>query len=384
MLSNLKNVLIVSASIGSGHNQAAKAIASHITSHYPQTQVNVVDFMSEENSYLNTIVKETYLKMLNISPNMYDFLYRWTQSPGKGSPVQNLFALTMKRSMAKLIRQYKPDLVICTHPFPCGAAAYLKKKRATNIPLAAVITDFAVHRFWVYKQVDLYFVAGTDLSVDLVKQGIPAWRIHVTGIPISPAFNTPWDDKDIANELSLDANIPTVLVMGGGLGLGGVKHALTSLNQLAIPMQLIVVAGQNAGLRDRLVEAAKSFRHPVRVLGFSDRIPELMNCASLLITKPGALTLSEALAMELPMLLYEPIPGQEKENAAYLTRKGAAIWLKDSEQLSRTVANLLMQPQQLQAMQQKARELRQPLAAKKVVAVINAYLTKRYNTVSSL
>lgn len=377
MQSSLKRILIVSASIGSGHHQAAQAVARQIACQYPQAKVEIVDFMAEENSYFNTLLKETYLTMLSLSPNMYDFLYRWTHIASTGSPVQNLLAVVMKKTMEKLIIQYRPQLIICTHPFPCAAAAYLKRNGKISATLAAVVTDFTVHRLWVYQEVDLYFVGTSEMRLELQKYGILGRRTHVTGIPISADFQRCHSKQNILKELQLSPGLPTLLIMGGGLGLGGVEQALASIADCTIPLQVLVISGNNHKLRESLASHIGTCKHRIRVIGFSNRIPELMACADLLITKPGALTISEALASKLPMILFESIPGQEKDNAAYLAEKGAALWLKNSNELSVTVQRLLSSSLHLQAMQAVAETLQRPYAAEHIVEIIDTYLKKQ-------
>lgn len=378
MQSSLKRILIVSASIGSGHHQAAQAVARQIACQHPQARVQIVDFMAEENSYFNTLLKETYLTMLNLSPNMYDFLYRWTHIASTGSPVQNLLGVVMKKTMEKLIIQYRPQLIICTHPFPCAAASYLKRNGKISATLAAVVTDFTVHRLWVYREVDLYFVGTSEMRLELQKHGISGRRTHVTGIPISADFQQVLSKQAVLQELQLSPVLPTLLIMGGGLGLGGVEQALASIAGCTIPLQIIVITGNNHKLRESLAANIQTFKHRVRVIGFSSRIPELMACADLLITKPGALTVSEALVSKLPMILFESIPGQEKDNAAYLAKKGAALWLQNNNELSATVQRLISSPPQLQAMQAVAETLQRPYAAAHIVEIIDTYLNRNF------
>ncbi|MEN6566519.1 MAG: glycosyltransferase [Veillonellales bacterium] len=372
-----RNVLIVSASIGSGHTQAAQAVADELGRCCPHIRVRVIDFMGEENSYLGILLKETYLKMLHISPNMYDWLYRWSHMPVQGSKVQNLLARLLKKNMLRLIRCYQPDLIITTHPFPCGAAAHLKSIGKTGIPLAAVITDFSVHRLWVYRQVDDYCVPNEETRLELVRQGIRPERIHITGIPLRADFAKPAGGSAIAVELGLDLRQPVVLIMGGGLGLGGMGKAFFELNKIKLPLQLIVVAGQNAELRDSLQRIGEESEHMVKVLGFSDRIRELMDIAAVLITKPGALTVSEGMARGLPMLLYDSIPGQEMDNAAYLARQGAAFWVQQGEHLGDAVTGLLTNPALRSAIGARAGELGRPHSAAEVVRVLDLHLLHR-------
>lgn len=372
-----RNVLIISASIGAGHTQAAQAVADELGRCYPHIRVRVIDFMGEENSYLSILLKETYLKMLHLSPNMYDWLYRWSHMPAQGSKVQNLLARLLKKNMLQLIRRYQPDLIITTHPFPCGAAAYLKSIGKTGIPLAAVITDFSVHRLWVYRQVDDYCVPNEEARLELVRQGIRPERVHITGIPLRADFAKPAGEATIGTELGLDLRQPVILIMGGGLGLGGMKQAFSELDKIKLPLQVIVAAGQNVALRKNLQRMGKKSEHTIKVLGYTDRIQELMDIATVLITKPGALTVSEGMARGLPMLLYDSIPGQEMDNAAYLARQGAAFWVQKGEQLGYAVTGLLTNPTLRNAIGTRAGELGRPHSAAETVRILDLHLLRR-------
>lgn len=366
------NILLVSASVGAGHTQAAQAIKAAIECRH-LAAAEVVDFMAGENSYLNTLVKESYLKMIDIFPDMYDLMYRLSQMPLPGSKVQNLMAITMKRSMLTLINNYRPDAIICTHPFACGAAAYLKRTHRISIPLIGVITDFAVHRFWCYNETDLYFVATSELKQELALHEISHARIHATGIPIDPQFNRMpkvTDQAQVHQALGFANNHPVILIMGGGLGLGDLKQAVFAIDGLPLPFNIVVVAGRNASLRRNLLAKAQDLAHPVKIIGYTRHIPELMAAADLLITKPGALTISEALSMRLPMLLCHAIPGQEEDNAVYLTQKGAALWSQNNHSLTDTVYDLMAKPKQLGYMREMAAQLARPAAAQTIANIV--------------
>lgn len=372
-------ILIVSASVGDGHTQAALAIKAALENRQPAA-VKVVDFMAGENSYLNTLVKEAYLKLIDIFPDMYDLLYRFSQMPLPGSKVQSLMSIAMKRSMLKLINAYRPDAVICTHPFPCGAAAYLKRTHQINLPLMGVITDYAIHRFWCYQETDLYFVATPELRHQLAGQGIALSRIHASGIPVAPQFSHTLNQAHQAafrQALGFSGHQPVLLVMGGGLGLGDLAEAVLAIDALPLPFNLVVVAGRNAALRRSLAAKARGFAHPTKVLGYTRHIPELMSAADLLITKPGALTISEALARRLPQLLYQAIPGQEEENAAYVTKNGAALWSPSCQDLAVTVYELLTHPERLNQMRKMAALLGRPAASEAIAATICQTLAER-------
>lgn len=364
MLSCVNHVLIVSASIGSGHTQAANAVKAELERQHPDIRVAVVDFLEGDNFSLNTFIKETYLKMIDVFPDMYDLLYRWSQASHNGTTVRNLMSWILKKRILRLIDRYRPDLIVFTHPFPCGAACHLKRKEMLTIPLAGVITDYAVHRLWLYNEVDSYFVAVPDLKENLIQQGIAAEKIHITGIPISSSFG---EVGAAPRTVKTDDGPATILIMGGGQGLGAVVEVLTELDKIEGQYRFVVVAGRNAGLRKDLQLLSRSLKHPVQVIGYTRRIPELMAGADLLVTKPGALTCSEALAAGLPMVLVNAIPGQEEENARHLAQNGAAIWLEEKSQLNRTVQQLLANPPLLQAMREQAQRMGRPDAARQIV-----------------
>jgi processive 1,2-diacylglycerol beta-glucosyltransferase len=373
---SFQNVLIVTASVGAGHDQAARAIGAEIGARYPAARITIADFMGEENSYLNALLKDTYLKMISVSPQVYDLLYRWSQTrqlPG----VQNLLARAMKRSMRRLYVRYRPDLIIFTHPFPCGAAAYLRRKGKLDAPLVGVVTDFSAHPLWVYDEVDLYFVAASETRNELVRQGVAAERVFPTGIPIDASFGRLLDRYAATRELGLTSREPTVLIMGGGLGIGPVADAVRSLDGIDRGLQIVVVAGRNAELRRQLRAISRASRHSIAAMGYTRKVRELMAAADLLITKPGALTVSEALSAGLPMVLVSPLPGQEEDNAAYLVDRGAAVLLADAGEAGETVAGLLDRPQALDEMRRRARSLGQPWAASAAAGIIGSRLAAR-------
>lgn len=364
-------ILIISASIGTGHAKAAQAVALQLRRRYPDAVVEMVDFMAD-GYYLNRLIKESYLKMLHLSPNMYDILYRWTKSARRFS-MQGIMARAMKRNMEQLIEKYRPDVVICTHPFPCSAVAYLKKTKYPNLVLTGVITDFAVHQMWIFDEVDMYFIGSADMLMAMVAKGVSRKRVAVTGIPVLSSFS----DYDRTDKGTREQRqLPNVLIMGGGLGMGGVQESLQSLEAIARSLRIVVIAGRNKKLRRKLERFCLRSHHSIRIYEYTDRIPELMASAQLLITKPGALTISEALTMELPMILFDPIPGQEIDNARFLEGKGAAVWVKDGEAIARETLTMLTDNERLDSMRARARALKKPYAAAQIVRYLEEWNIK--------
>ena len=242
-----KKVLILSASIGTGHTQAARAIEEYVKTIPEECDVEHVDFLSNDILSIDNIVKETYIKILDVFPLLYDLMYYSSQGYKKGLAVKTLFAWGLKRRLLKVLADRKPDVLVFTHPFPAGAAALLKRQHRLNIPLVGVITDFAIHQLWVYPQIDVYCVAATQIKDLLIEQGVAADKIVVSGIPVRKAFDQErwhWDEEHRNNK--------NILIMGGGLGMGSIRQSLALLDQLSVVDSFTVVTGYNADLYDEL------------------------------------------------------------------------------------------------------------------------------------
>lgn len=365
-----KNILVVTASMGSGHNKAANAVAEAIKRKYPVNKINVIDFMSTETAYFNSLVKDIYLKMLDHTPSVYEFFYKFTSDSTKGSTIQSVFAHAMKKDMRELIKKYEADMVICTHPFPCAAASYLKQTGEINIPLITVMTDFCVHQFWLYKNIDIYFTANDLLKKEMVNQGLLEERIFVTGIPVGYNFRVDYNRDDLLTKFKLEKDKPVALIMGGGLGLGGVKNALCQLERLKKDIQILVITGANVALWSEMNEYAQHSKHKIFVWGYSHNIQEFMSVATFLISKPGALTISEALTRELPMILHDPIPGPEVDNAKFVFDNGAAIWVRHQDTLDAVVREVLSDATILPKLRNNAKVLKKPYASDNIADVI--------------
>lgn len=366
-----KNIVIVTASIGSGHSKAANAIAEAVKEKYPDNKIHIVDFVSNETGYINTFVKDIYLKLLDYTPNIYEYFYKFSAGTFNGSKIQSIFAMAMKKEMKEIVEKYQADMLICTHPFPCGAASLLKANGVVNIPIIAIITDFCFHQFWLYSNMDIYFVANENIKNDLVKHGIPEEKIKITGIPIGLNFTHQENREELLKKLKLSPDKPILLIMGGGLGLGHVMDALSELERLKIDLQILVVTGANVSLWSEVNEFAQKSHHKIQVWGYSHNVQELMSVATILISKPGALTISEALASGLPMILHNPIPGPEVENAKFVAEQGAAVWVEYEETLSAVVREMISDKTILPRLIRGCKKLAKPYAAEIIVDDIN-------------
>jgi processive 1,2-diacylglycerol beta-glucosyltransferase len=341
-------LLLFAANFGSGHLQAARAVAQAHRSLHPQNEAIVLNL----NDLLTRAVAESYLRLIRWAPGLYRQLYFQPVSPLLNGAIQSLW----RWGCVKAIARHRPDVIVATHPFPGLALAELRLQGELEQPVSAIVTDWEAHPLWLHQGFDHYFVAATSTKQGFEGLGIPAQRISVTGIPVRPAFERG----------TIGHPAKRILVMGGGLGLGPITEAVRSLAVLPQPdLQVTVVCGQNGALYRELLDLFAADPR-FTILPYHDAIDELMAEADLLLTKPGGITSAEALAMGLPLLLLAPLPGQEEENAERLIEMGAARQVADVW-IGRTAAELLFeQGGALAAMQAAARAAGQPLSARQI------------------
>ena len=367
-----QRILIVSASIGNGHMQAASTICEELRA-TTSCCVEVVDFLqvgqfryptlNRLQIELMNLMKSSYYGILKVAPNVYKGIYKITENQQTRKIIDFINAANQK-IMASLITLYRPHVVICTHPFPLGAASELRYKKGMNFVLAGVITDFAVHPWWIAAGVEHYFVANEIMTNELQKHGISSNGITCSGIPVGRNFIP--TSRLNRNEIS------KLLIMGGGLGFGSMETTLRKLENLPKPVEITVVAGKNEELQQRVKTLAMTLRNKITVVPFSPHIAAMMKEADLLITKPGGLTCSEALAVNLPMILLNPLPGQEEENARYLHDQGGAFWLHEEVDIAVKAAEILFgKINILKEMQNKCAEISPQYARMQIAEKIN-------------
>ena len=368
-----KKLLLLSVSAGAGHMRAAEAIRAHAGIHHEGVDAVHLDVMDFVSSGFRKLYAEYYIKLVNKAPALWGYLYHATNEAKPDSSREKMRRALERLNTAALLKQIaheKPDAIICTHFLPAEILSRLIRKHGFTCPVWVQVTDFDLHRMWVHEHMAGYFAASEEVAFRMLAQGIPASSIAVTGIPIMPVFGAALERAVCAAEFGLDPQRKTILLMGGGAGLGSLDTVAERLLALDDGFQLIVLAGKNAVALAAL--QALALRHPGRLLaqGFTDKVERLMACADLVITKPGGLTTSECLAMGLPMIVNAPIPGQEERNADYLLEQGVAMKAFDSVTLEFRVRYLLNNPAKLADMKQKALALGRADAARAVMDIV--------------
>lgn len=370
----MKRLLILSASAGAGHVRAGQALEEAARRLYPGALVRHDDVLDLTSRAYRKAYAGGFLAMVNHAPALWGHLYQSSDRGAERRLHEKVARLYDKLEFARFrryLRELAPDVVLATHFLPLQVLGPGRARGKDAFPVGVVVTDFDVHAFWVNETADRYFVATDELKARLAGRGIEERRIEPTGIPISGAFSSPRDAGAVRAELHLDAAVPTVLVMSGGAGVGSMEEAVDAALAAAPggKVQVLAVAGRNDELRARL-EAKRAGRGATLVtFGFTDRIADLMSISSLAVTKSGGLTTSECLAMGLPMVIRDPIPGQEDRNADAVLEAGAGVKAHGADSLSFKLRALLADPARLGRMREAARAAGRPRAAEAIVTI---------------
>lgn len=364
-------LVILSCSVGSGHARAASALQAWAANLYPGTEVENRDILEFTSGVYRRAYRGSYLALADHAPALWGLMYD-TSDRGRVLKRAPLAVRAYDRlefaGFRKWLRQQQPRAVLCTHFLPVQVLAHVRGKQAwAGFPLHLVVTDYYAHLFWAQPGADAIYVANDESAEEMADRGVKPSRVHATGIPIAPPFAQPLARPAALEKAGLDDKRPVVLLMGGGWGNAGMdKLAEVVLSQG--PVQVVAVAGRNAAMQQALASLKAPRQSTLRVLGFVDNIHELMAAADLCVSKSGGLTTAECLAMGLPMLVPNPIPGQEERNADYLAEIGAGVKARTPGVLRLKLKRLLANPALRARMRESALAHGRPQAAREILA----------------
>lgn len=372
----MKKILIFYGSYGGGHLSAAKSIRDYIEKNYSDSQVELVDCVEYVNKLFNKLTTKAYKDFSKNARWIWKHLYYDSES-GSLSRICNTINRLMAIKLNRLIQEFQPDLIISTHPFSSQMCAILKGKGKLNCKVATILTDYAPHNQWLVKSefIDYYFVAQQGMVDDLVSRGVNKDKIHVTGIPLSSRFLQSYNKQKILEDYGLTSDKNTILFFAGGeFGFGKDKtfNRLKAIIDNLPNLQVVAVAGRNEKMKERFDELVKTTRTEsnVKILSFTNQVPELMSVSDLVITKPGGLTTTESLASGLPLIVIDPLPGQEEENAEFIENSGAGIWVKDSDNIESILLDIFNSPTKLEDMKSKARLIAKKNSTQNIVETL--------------
>jgi processive 1,2-diacylglycerol beta-glucosyltransferase len=368
----MTRVLILHASIGLGHLRAATALESAFQQRQVE-QVWVEDFFEAGLPLFGKLYAGSYTEVSEKLPELWSYYYeRVDQGDSQiGKRFSELVVRLGIFGLDKFVRRYNPDVIVCTHFLPLDILLSLKRQGKLDLPIYCVVTDYTGHILWAYSRVDGYFVGSDETARLLAQRGVPESLLTVTGIPVDPEIA---QSKDLAQirQAHQIADGPVIMLIGSGLNPKTVRQMVTGLLEREISGTLFVVAGRNKNLQEHLSDLKSSATLELRMVGFIDYLDDLTAISALVVTKAGGLIISELMARQTPLLIVDPVPGQEEWNADYVVATGAGVQVRLTEMVPVVVQNLLDTPSYLEALRAGAGRAGQPRAALDVADAILA------------
>ncbi len=360
-------VLVLSASAGAGHLRAAQAVEKALLEANAAREVRNIDTLEYTSKIFQHLYSKAYIDVVNKMPELPGFFYDRLDKPWKNERRRLALDKLNTRPFVKMLSEYQPDMIVCTHFLPAEIVSWLKAKERLHSRQAIVVTDFDAHAMWLCHHYEQYFVALEETRVYLEALGIPADKITVSGIPIDPIFAQKKDKLEMRKKHGLAPQLTTILVSAGGFGVGAIDELINELIKLQHPAQIVAICGRNEELKARLEKIKATGNVKVKPIGYTTEMDEYMSASDIVLGKPGGLTTSEALAKGLVFVVVNPIPGQEERNSDHLLEAGAAIRCNNLPVLSYKLDKLLDDPKRFAKMQKNARKIGHPNAAHDIV-----------------
>ncbi|MDL5050728.1 glycosyltransferase [Oscillatoria amoena NRMC-F 0135] len=365
-------ILILSASAGSGHVRCGQAMEKAFAGNPEVIAVKHCDALDFTNKLFRDFYSKLYAQLVEKAPDFLGWWYKQTDEPWKTDKARLMLDRLNTRPLVNFIRDFNPDICLCTHFMPAGIISHLIGKGALQTNLSIIITDYDFHAMWLARHFHRYFVARDEVQAHLAALGIPTERISVTGIPIDPAFAAKPPSKPLRREENIPQDIPVALLNVSGIQEEDISMMIHAVAQADTPVHAIVLCGKNPDTRDWIQSLAGQTPQPKRftLLGYTSDMHKWMGLSDLYIGKPGGLASAEALAMGLPMMIVSPIPGQEERNSDFLLENGAAIKCASTVIFRFRLEKLLNSPELLDRMKKRASALGSPHAAAHVAGIL--------------
>jgi processive 1,2-diacylglycerol beta-glucosyltransferase len=359
-----QRILILSASVGNGHTIAAESLKQVFDIKKLAGEVRHEDVLTFTNPLFRRLYGKAYIDLVNRAPEFLGWMYDQLDEPWKNEKRRLFFDKLNTTPFIKMVREYDPDWIVCTHFLPSEIVSDLKSKGKLDCPQAIVVTDFDMHALWLCRNYEHYFVALDETKAYLGTLGFPSEKITVSGIPIAPKFSEMKSKAAMREKFGLAADVPTVILSLGGFGVGRIGTLLDALRTIRRPVQILAMCGRNEELKKELDSKSKR-GDIVRIIpvGYTKEMDEYMTASDLIVGKPGGLTTCEALAKGLVFVIVNPIPGQEERNSDHLLERGAAIRSNNPATLGYKIEQLLDDPARLEEMHRSALAFARPKAA---------------------
>lgn len=339
-----QRVLLLTLSFGTGHLMASEAIAEAVRRRDPSTEVKIVDCIQGGSMGFRAFYVWPYWWMIRYAPGLWARLFRARQGKRHRRTAPAWVFRWGCRRVLGTIKQWQPDVILATEVGACEIAVLARQRRITRAPLLAVATDHESEPVWVQEEIDRYFTPTRVVSEQLVRWGVPAGKIVISGIPVHEKFHGVELPRQIAKKkLGLAIDRPLVLVMGGGMGPLRMDDVVRNLVSLPGPLAIVALTGLNSKVRARLERMRMKLPtdKALKIFGWVENVHEFMRAADVLVTKPGGMTLTEAACLGLPLVAVNPIPGPEEIHCRLIEREGLGVVAGTIEQVSTLVLEIL-------------------------------------------
>lgn len=364
-------VIILSASIGGGHMSASNALKSYILGNSEEIEVEVIDTLKYINPLLNGIIVNGYMFLIKKISWFYEKLYYITDKENAVSLFLEMIEKLFSNKLLRLIKSKEIDVIITTHPFAEGMVSVLKERGKIKAKHICIMTDYSPHNSWINSNVDHYIVSNEEMKIDMISRGIEDKKVHVYGIPIDNKFLKKVDKKNILNSEGLDLDITTILLMGGSFGVKNIVDIYREISTIDLEFQVIVIVGNNRSVYKIMQKEITDSKKKTKLIGFTNEVEKYMKISDVLITKPGGLTVTEALVSNIPMIIFDAIPGQEEGNARFLIENDVAVSIGKGISCSKIIEKLLKNKERISAMKEKCKNISKPYVNKSILKLIH-------------
>ncbi len=370
-------ILILTCATGGGHLRAAAALEKYIREETVHDVIQM-DFLKSIGKVLDKTVVDSYLFMAKRTPGLFGRLYKQTNRDTLlGDFVPRATELIALQLLPHLL-DAAPDVVISVHPFATEMVSSLKEAGKITVPLICIMTDYGVHKAWIAPAVDAYVVASGDMVGELTAMGIPKDVIHPFGIPVHDVFFDKEDQAALLTEMGLSPDVPTILFMAGSMGVTNIAALYRALSRSPLDLQMIIITGNNKKLYETIEAEMRESEKKTKLLGFTQEVERYMHASDLIVTKPGGLTVSEALACNLPLAVFDAIPGQEEDNANFLQTHDMGVRIT-KENFSAVISSLIGHRDRLRQMRESCEKFDKSRANERIVA-LSERLAKNFVT----
>lgn len=356
----MKKALILTASFGGGHNKAANNIKEKLIDRC--FFVEEVDLLKEISEKLDSLLVGGYLNIVSKTPDLYGLIYKGTNFTS-----QNIFSKPLLNILSTkilpIIERVKPDVIVGTHVFAIGMMEHIKDKNLYTCPFISIITDYVTHKMYFSDCVDYYIVASEFTKEKMIKDGIKKEKVFAYGIPIDDEF------KKIKESKKEGFNILTIF---GSLGMNDFSEYIIPILEISKDIKMTMVCGTNIELKEKLLKKYSLFVNEKRlnILGYTDKIATLMEKSTILITKPGGLTVTEAIIKNIPMIIPFFIPGHEEENKNFIVEEEIGVFANGVENVVKEVKKFYKNRRRIEYMQSNMKEIAKSFSLEKIIDLI--------------